>query len=126
MSQISKQTIVVCDDDEGIVDFTTIILNDLGYQVESATNGQEALEVIRATQPDLILLDLWLPILSGEEIMKELKKTESTCDIPVIVVSARKDTAEVATRSQAASFLCKPYDISELEGVVKKYLNKNT
>lgn len=115
-------TVLLCDDDEGIADVTKIVLEDLGYKVVTASNGEEVMPAVKAHKPSLILLDLWMPIMSGEEILLQLKKTPKYKDIPVIVVSASKDTEQVALRAKADSFLSKPFDISALEEMVRRYV----
>jgi len=124
MNDKQIQKVLLCDDDEGITDVTSIVLEDLGYQVVTVANGEEVMPAVKKHHPDIILLDLWMPIVSGEEILQELKSSEKFKDIPVIVVSASKDTAQVAYRAKADDFLCKPFDIATLEDMVKKYLAK--
>src|SRR5688572_13998445 len=112
MPHEQMRTILLCDDDEGITDVTSIVLEDLGYQVVTVANGEEVLPAVKKYHPHLVLLDLWMPIISGEEILQELKKSDKYKDIPVIVISASKDTAQVAYRAKADDFLCKPFDIT--------------
>lgn len=118
-----NKRILLCDDDEGITDVTSIVLDDLGCTVQTVSNGGEVVPAVRKFKPDLVLLDLWLPIMNGEEILRELKKDPHTQNIPVIVVSASKDTAQVAVRAKANDFLCKPFDIEALEQMVMKHLS---
>lgn len=116
-----NKSVLVCDDDEGIIDVTTIILEDKGYKVIPINNCQEIFAKIEKSKPDVILLDLWMPNLTGEEITKELKKNKKLKNIPVIIVSASKDTEKVAKAAGADDFICKPFDIVELENMVEKH-----
>lgn len=117
-------TILICDDDESIVELTQSILEDIGYQVRVVTSCDLVDTEIKEHRPDLILLDLWIPLSGGEEISKNLKKDPATKDIPIIIVSANKDTQSIAKRSGADDFLCKPYDLEELEQKVEKFLDE--
>lgn len=119
-----SKRILICDDDEGIVDVTSIVLKESGYEIMSITDSENIYDAIEEFKPDLILLDLWMPILNGEEITKNLKSNRSTSGIPIIIVSASKDTEKTAYAIGADSFICKPFDIAELEETVKINLNK--
>ena len=119
---MNNKRILVCDDDEGIADIVKIILENKGYNVFSLTQCDDIFQKIEHIMPCLILLDLWMPILSGEEITKRLKQQEETKNIPVIIISANRDTQQIAEKVHANGFLCKPFDIEELESIVEKYI----
>lgn len=118
-----NNTIVICDDDEGIVDVTKIVLEEKGYLVWACTNSEEFFEVVKKVDPALIFLDLWMPGKGGEEITKELKKEQETQKIPVVIMSANKDTRLIAEKAGADNFLCKPFDILELEKMAEHYVD---
>lgn len=120
---MNKQTVFVCDDDAGIVDVVKIVLEEAGYEVVVSGDSTTAVEMIRKLQPDLVLIDLWMPGLGGEQIIPKIKKNKKLQSIPVVVISASKDTREVAERAGADGFLFKPFDISDLESTVKKYIS---
>jgi len=88
------QTILVVDDDPGILDMHTRLIQQTGRQVLNAHNGREALNLIEQKIPDLILLDLMMPEMDGFAVLDELRARESTRDIPVIILSARILTDE--------------------------------
>ncbi|QQS44704.1 response regulator [Candidatus Roizmanbacteria bacterium] len=111
----------MCDDDEGIVDVAGIVLRDAGYDVTTVTVSEQIFSVINNVKPDIILLDLWMPNLSGEKIAEQLKQQKKTKDIPVIIMSASRKTEQTARRAGADDFICKPFDIEELEEIVRKY-----
>ena len=102
--------ILIIDDDVHIGDMLEEILSREGYRVSRAYSGTEALLVISAHTPDLVLLDLMLPGLSGEEVLPQIK------GIPVIVVSAKTDMQNKVDLllGGAADYITKPFDISEL------------
>lgn len=104
------QTILIIDDDAAIGDLEQEILERAGYAVQRAYSGTEALLLLKNRRPDLILLDLMLPGLSGEEVLPQLQ------GIPVIVVSARaavQDKVKLLLGG-AADYLTKPFDVKEL------------
>ncbi len=104
------KTILVVDDDVYIGDMLTDVLTREGYCVQHAYSGTEALLVLRAERPDLVLLDLMLPGLTGEEVLAQL------AGIPAIVVSARVgvDDKVGCLLGGAADYITKPFDTREL------------
>ena len=118
-----KPYVLIVDDDEGIAEVARIILSDSGYEVKSLTNSENIFDVIAQKRPAVILLDLWMPELSGEDILIKMKRDKSLSDIPVVVVSASKDTEKVAKNLGADDFLTKPFDINELEAKVAQFVN---
>ncbi len=111
-----KRSILVVDDDRRVVDLLQISLSQNGYQVTTAGTGEEGLEAVRRSAPDLIILDLRLPKKNGYEVCAALKSSKETAGIPVIMVSA---TAEVDARLQglmhgADDYLTKPFSPKEL------------
>lgn len=103
-------TIAVIDDDVYIGDLIERLLRGNNYEVLRAYSGTEAQLLLTAKKPDLILLDLMLPGLSGEEVLPDIQ------DIPVIVISAKTDISDKVSllRSGAADYLTKPFDTEEL------------
>lgn len=114
--------ILVCDDDDGILDVVQLVLEDQGYEVLTYSNSEDIVDKIDAAQPHLILLDLWMPIISGEEIAYALRKRPSTCAIPIVIFSASHDTERVWRETGADAYLLKPFDIDELEQVVADHV----
>ncbi|MGI5827734.1 MAG: response regulator [Patescibacteria group bacterium] len=118
----SEKKILVCDDDEGIADIVKIVLENKAYQVVSMTRTDHIFEEVRKLRPNLILLDLWMPNLGGEEITRHLKQDQKTKDIPIVIISASKDTEQITQRIGADDYLCKPFDIEKLEKIVERYI----
>jgi len=115
-----RKKVLIADDDPSIAEVITIILRDEGYETEITTDGN-SLEKIDNSLPDLILLDIWMSGVDGRDICKYLKTHEKTKGIPVIMISANKDTQEIAAQSGADDFIAKPFDIEFLVGKVKQY-----
>lgn len=115
------KTILVVDDDMHIGNMLEEALSREGYSVRRAYSGTEAQLVLSKSKPDLILLDLMLPGLSGEELLPMIK------DIPVIVVSAKADTADKVglLLGGAADYITKPFDLPELLARITVQLRKS-
>lgn len=116
--------VLACDDDEGIVDIIRIVLEERGYDIQVTTKSEQVLDLIKQKKPDLILMDLWMPRLRGEEIVKKLKDNPDTAAIPIIVISASRDTVTIAKQIGADDYLSKPFDIEDLEKMVDGYLQQ--
>lgn len=119
-----KKKILIVDDNQDIVTTYGVVLNRMGYEVLSAADGTSCLEEIDKNRPDLVLLDVRLPRVSGTEVCRTIKEAVQTSDIPVVAITAsmsnetRKKMGEVG----ADDFLLKPIDVSALNRVVRKFL----
>lgn len=118
-------TILVVDDELGIRDLLSEILNDEGHTVELAENAAQARHVRAQLRPDLVLLDIWMPDTDGVSLLKEWAST-GLLTMPVIMMSghATIDTAVEATRIGATAFLEKPITLAKLLKAVDQGLNK--
>ncbi len=112
MSQRPKK-IMIADDDPGIVDAVEMILEFEGYEVTSTVDGSTVLDM-KHELPDLLLLDIWMSGEDGRDICKKLKSTETTKNIPVIMISASRDIKQSAIDAGANDFLAKPFEMTEL------------
>jgi CheY-like chemotaxis protein len=112
------------DDEPFNVDYLEQELEDSNYQLMTSSNGREALDKIKGEQPDLILLDLMMPILDGFAVLAEIKADTALRDIPVIIISAEKDSKSVVKgiKQGAEDYLTKPVDADLLLQKVKEYL----
>jgi DNA-binding response OmpR family regulator len=110
-------SIVVADDDPDILRLLERRLSRRGYAVATATDGAAALEKVRSTAPDAVVLDRVLPALSGEEVCAALKGDERTAAIPVILLSAHASEREIVEGFGAGAddYLTKPFDLDELD-----------
>jgi two-component system, OmpR family, alkaline phosphatase synthesis response regulator PhoP len=119
-----KKSILICDDDVAILEVTKTILELSGYHVETKENTNNIIDTVVQLNPDLIIMDLWIPEVGGEETTLLLKGDERTRNIPIILFSANNDIERIATKTDAEDFIKKPYEIQELEEKVKKNLEK--
>ena len=119
-------TILVVDDEHGIRDLLSEILNDEGHTVELAENAAQARSVRTMLHPDLVLLDIWMPDTDGVTLLKEWAST-GLLTMPVIMMSghATIDTAVEATRIGATAFLEKPITMAKLLKAVDQGLNRS-
>jgi adenylate cyclase len=122
MSQ--KATVLIVDDEPYNVDVLQQELEDLGYQIITAVNGQEALDKIHSEEPDLVLLDLMMPVLDGFAVLAEIKADTFLRTTPVIIVSAANDSKSVVKgiKQGADDYITKPIDADHLRNKLKEYL----
>ena len=113
---MSAKRILVVDDDQEILELTSAVLRDGGYAVLTADNGSEGVAAAQAEKPDLILLDINMPILDGWEALRILKVSEETKAIPVAMFSVRYDLSEKseALKRSADDYIVKPFSYDEL------------
>lgn len=120
---MDRKKILICDDDEGIIDMLELVLEETGHEIITETNSLNIKSILKKDVPDLILLDLWMPVLSGDQVLKTLRSSEDTKQLPIIVISASRDGKEIAFDAGATDFVAKPFDIDELLLKIEKYLN---
>jgi CheY-like chemotaxis protein len=118
-----NKKVLVADDDPAILDSVSMLLEELGYSVETSVNG-ETIFKMQNDLPDILLLDIWMSGRDGRDICKKLKEQNHTKHIPIIMVSANKDTEKIARQAGADDFLAKPFDINELNQKIEKYTAK--
>ncbi len=118
--------VVVADDDDDILALVAFRLERSGYEVIKASDGAEALEAIRDRLPDIAILDVMMPKLTGYEITEQLRADESTKRIPVILLTARVQEADVARgfESGADDYIKKPFSPGELQLRVQAILGR--
>lgn len=113
---MEKQKILLVDDEEDILDFLELILEEQGYSVVKANSGREALAAAQMHRPELILLDIMMPEMDGWEVLKLLKADEEVSHIPVAMLTARTEMKDKIQGLQegAIDYICKPFATKEL------------
>ncbi|QNL49931.1 response regulator [Olivibacter sp. SDN3] len=111
--------IMICDDDEGILDITGLLLESYGYQVLLEPDSARLISRIKSEKPDLLLIDIWMPVLMGDEIVRMLKRNIETANIPVIMFSASRESKKIAFEVGADDYIAKPFDIEDLTKKIK-------
>ena len=117
-------TIVVADDDPDILSIVSMSLETQGWDVHKATNGREAVDLARDHRPDLIILDMMMPVMSGYEAITELKASDATRTIPIIGLSAKAMATDMerATDVGIDGYITKPFRIAQVLSVIEGYL----
>jgi DNA-binding response OmpR family regulator len=116
--------ILICDDDPVILRLLQVNLELEGYEVLLASDGENALEVANAENPDLVILDIMMPKLDGYQTCSKLKENSATKDIPVIFLSAKAQQSDIDRGKEygVEDYLTKPFDPNELIEVVERVL----
>jgi CheY-like chemotaxis protein len=111
--------ILVVDDDPDLREFLRLMLTSLGFEVTSAANGQEALDDMEGHDPDLILLDMKMPVMNGWEFCRALEGRDT--HPPIVVLTAAPDPAGRAAEVHADGWLGKPFECADLEAIVRRF-----
>lgn len=107
--------LLLVDDEVDILSVLALRLQKSGYDVYKATNGNEAIDVARRIIPDVIILDVYLPDINGDEVAKILKRDQKLKHIPILLVSASTLTLDKRAQDcQAAGFFTKPFPLKDL------------
>ncbi len=111
-----EKKILLVDDEEDILDFLELILEEQGYSIVKANSGREALASAQMHRPELILLDIMMPAMDGWEVLKLLKADEEVSHIPVAMLTARTEMKDKIQGLQegAIDYICKPFATKEL------------
>jgi two-component system, cell cycle response regulator DivK len=119
-----KNKILIVDDNEDVVTTYRVVLERMGFEVDTARDGNECIERIESARPDMVLLDVLLPGLSGSEVCRLIKETARTQTIPVVAITASlaADTRVRMAEVGADEFLLKPIDVSDLNRVIKRFM----
>jgi len=118
--------VLIIEDDRDIVELVRYNLANEGFQVNAAFDGSSGLSTLKKTPPDLLLLDLMLPKMSGLDICREIRKDESLNRLPVLMLTARGDEADrvVGLEMGADDYVTKPFSPRELAARVKALLRR--
>jgi two-component system, OmpR family, alkaline phosphatase synthesis response regulator PhoP len=114
--------ILAVDDEKNIRRLVEVNLVRAGYQVETACDGREALERVAAQRPDMVVLDVMMPYLDGFEVLRHLKADPGTAEIPVIMLTAKAQDADIMRgwTGGCDTYLTKPFNPAELLTFVKR------
>lgn len=115
--------IMIIDDEPDILRLAIVRLETSGYEVIKAVDSEEALEILKKTRPDLILLDLLLPKMQGDELCVKLKSDAKTKDIPIILFTASVLRVPSKVREMGADdYIVKPFEPEELLYKIKRFI----
>lgn len=122
MDKNSTRKIIIFDDDEDILSICNYVLQDQGWEVHTFTDCNHIIERVSDIMPNVILMDNWIPDAGGIAATKTLKNSDKLNNIPVIYFSANSDIQLLASQAGAETYLAKPFDLIELERVIKTVL----
>jgi DNA-binding response OmpR family regulator len=116
--------ILVVDDEKDLVEVLTLRLEGSGFKVIVAYDGGEALKKVKEENPDLIILDIVMPVMDGFEVLARLRRDAQTKDTPVIVLTCKGESKAIfkAQSLGATDYLIKPFEPSELLDAIKEYI----
>ena len=120
-----KKRILICDDDVDILEVCRVILRKKNMEVLTSVDCESIFPLMDELKPDVILMDLWIPLMGGEACTKKLRELELTRSIPVILFSANNEIEQISKRVNADGFIRKPFDIKDLIGLIEKQLSKS-
>ena len=123
---MANENILVVDDEEDVLELVRYNLDKSGYQVETATSGEEALAKARRKLPNLLILDLMLPGMDGLEVCKKLKNDAKTEGLPIIVLTAKGEETDIVTGLElgADDYVTKPFSPKVLIARVRRILRR--
>jgi DNA-binding response OmpR family regulator len=118
-------SVLIVDDDDGIRTSLRLALEDQGYDVREAGDGEAAVEEVRTREPDVVVLDLMLPGMDGFACCRPLRRST---DVPVLIVSARGDSHDVVAGLEAGAddYIRKPFDVAELSARLRALRRRRT
>ena len=120
---MAKKTILVVDDEPPIVQVVGDLLKQHGYKVMEASSGKEALEILKKSKPNLILLDIMMPGMDGLDVIEKIKSNKNFDKIPVVFLTATIDPISRSMGSLASTdYITKPFDNKDLIRRVKNII----
>lgn len=127
MDEHRKSAVIYIEDDLEMIDLVTLILTRKGFEVHGAHGGRNGLDLVNKELPDLILLDLMMPGMDGWEVFQQLKASDKTRNIPVIIITAKAQDIDRVLGlhiAKVADYICKPFKPQELVDAVEKVINR--
>lgn len=120
LEDVSAPLVLVVDDDQAIRSILVETLKGEGYRVDGASNGAEGLDRLHAEQPDMILLDIVMPVLDGYEFLERLLEDQTVVEVPIVLLSATHALPAAAQAAGVKAVLTKPFDMGVLLAIVDR------
>ena len=117
-----QKRVLVVDDEQGFREGLADLLQMEGYIVSMARNAVEAVTLLPEFRPDVMVLDLRMPLLDGESFMRGIRGLPASRTVPIVLISGKDGLAEIAQRSGAAGYLAKPFEAPELLRLLERVL----
>jgi DNA-binding NtrC family response regulator len=112
--------VLAIDDEASVLEFYRAALSDAEVQLETTSDATRGLELVRELAPDMVLLDLWMPVLNGLEVLRQIRQHDMRVQVVIVTSEYSIEMAVEAIREGAADYLCKPVSAEKLRGVVEK------
>src|SRR6201994_3436437 len=127
ISSLAKPLVLVVEDEAPLLTMLRYNLEKQGYRVSEASDGQEALTRIQEQQPDIVLLDWMLPLMSGTELFRKIRRKPATRDLPVIMVTARTEDQDAVRglNTGADDYITKPFTMDALLARIRALLRRS-
>src|SRR3954451_22326512 len=128
VSSLAKPLVLVVEDEASLLTMLRYNLEKQGFRVEEAVDGQEAIERIAESPPDIVLLDWMLPVMSGIEVCRQIRRKPATRDLPVIMVTARTEDQDAVRglNTGADDYITKPFNIDALLARMRALLRRSS
>lgn len=119
-----RKKILIVEDEESLLKLESILLTSKGYEVEGVADGLAAMEAIKKSQPDLVLLDIMLPEIDGFEVCRRIKEDPETRDIPVIMLTAKKSREDMARGEEVGAdwYITKPFKSAMVIETIQRFI----
>jgi DNA-binding response OmpR family regulator len=126
--KVKKNKVLLVDDDKQILSSLRVYLELENYQVDTASNGQDAIAKVKQSKPEILVLDVMMPEMDGFEVLENLKADENYVNIPVIMLTAKSQDMDVLKgfRMGASSYMTKPFNLNELVENIELILHPDT
>ncbi|TDS12963.1 response regulator [Sphingobacterium paludis] len=115
---MGENIVFVCDDDTGISDMLALIIESTGIPVYVENNSTVLYEKLQEVKPRVLIIDLWMPVLSGDQIIRQLRADRSFDDLYIVCISASMHGEKTAMDAGANRFIAKPFDIADIISVI--------
>ena len=122
-SDLASKDVLVVEDEAYLCELIGDVIESEGHTVRKASNGLEALERLRERKPQLILLDLMMPIMDGWEFMEVLRANPEWDGMPIVIITAIYDVKRTQEETGAKAVITKPFDIDQITEIVRLYAN---
>lgn len=118
----ADKCILIYEDDQEILLLCKALLLKSNYRVATMSRCENVISDIKMLQPDLILMDLWIPEIGGEKAISLIKENPATTHVPVLVFSANADIKEICKKVNADGYIAKPFDIHSLKATIQQHI----
>lgn len=115
--------VLIVDDQAGVRYLLEVLVKEAGHQVYTAQNGVEAVDKVRTLKPDLIFMDVRMPIMGGLEALGKIKKIVPGTEVVMMTAYSAEDTATIAMQKGAMLCMSKPFDVDEVKDLLQRFVN---